>query len=137
MPSARRRWLGVLAVVIAVVAVAAAYAWWSSSATAARTAIARQITGGDPDRAPRWMIQNGCAGCHEIPGVPTATGRVGPSLAKIKEQEYLGGALPNNPDNMRRWISTPRDVDPHTAMPNTGITDQQARDIAAYLYALP
>jgi cytochrome c1 len=103
----------------------------------ARDTMAREVTGGDPSRAPTLMILNGCAGCHEIPGVPMANGKVGPSLAKIKQQAYLGGLLPNNPANLRRWISFAREVDPHTAMPTLGLADQDARAIAAYLYALP
>ena len=38
--------------------------------------------------------------------------------------------------NMIRWIQRPQDVDPKNVMPNMGVTDQDARDIAAYLYTL-
>ena len=37
---------------------------------------------------------------------------------------------------MIRWIQTPQEVDPKNAMPNMGVTDQDAKDIAAYLYTL-
>jgi cytochrome c1 len=37
---------------------------------------------------------------------------------------------------MVQWIRFSRQLDPHTAMPSTGISEQDARDIAAYLYAL-
>ena len=35
------------------------------------------------------------------------------------------------------WIVDPRKVDPKSAMPATGITPEDARDVAAYLYAQP
>jgi cytochrome c1 len=37
---------------------------------------------------------------------------------------------------MMKWIQRPQEVDPKNAMPNMGVTDQDARDIAAYLYTL-
>jgi cytochrome c1 len=37
---------------------------------------------------------------------------------------------------MVRWIVNPPFIDPLTAMPATGITEAEARDVAAYLYSL-
>jgi cytochrome c1 len=37
---------------------------------------------------------------------------------------------------MIRWIQNPQAVDQKTAMPNLGVTDAEARDVAAYLYTL-
>ncbi|WP_214474964.1 c-type cytochrome [Mesorhizobium sp. dw_380] len=93
-----------------------------------------QAVGGDPERAVAAMIRNGCGGCHEIPGVPGAHGTVGPSLRGIAERGYVGASRAT-PDAMMRWISRSRDVDPKTAMPNTNLSPQEARDITAYLYA--
>jgi cytochrome c1 len=93
-----------------------------------------QAIGGDPERAVPAMIRNGCGGCHEIPGVPGAHGTVGPSLQGVVERGYVGASRAT-PDAMMRWISRARDVDPNTAMPNTNLSPQEARDITAYLYA--
>ncbi|MDF3153870.1 c-type cytochrome [Mesorhizobium sp. M7A.F.Ca.CA.001.09.2.1] len=93
-----------------------------------------QAIGGDPQRAIPAMIRNGCGGCHEIPGVPGARGTVGPSLQGVVERGYIGASRAS-PDAMMRWISRARDVDPNTAMPNTNLSPQEARDITAYLYA--
>ncbi|ADV14574.1 c-type cytochrome [Mesorhizobium sp. M7A.F.Ca.US.006.04.2.1] len=93
-----------------------------------------QAIGGDPQRAVPAMIRNGCGGCHEIPGVPGARGTVGPSLQGVVERGYIGASRAS-PDAMMRWISRARDVDPNTAMPNTNLSPQEARDITAYLYA--
>ena len=97
---------------------------------------ATAITGGDPQRGRADIKQFGCGSCHAIPGVKGATGTVGPPLAGIAGRAYIAGVLPNNPDNMLRWLLDPRSVDTLTAMPRTGLNEGQARDVAAYLYTL-
>ena len=37
---------------------------------------------------------------------------------------------------MIRWIKDPRAVDEKTVMPNVGVTQEDAMDIAGYLYTL-
>jgi cytochrome c1 len=61
---------------------------------------------------------------------------VGPSLTGMANRQYIAGVLPNTPVNMLRWLRDPTRIDPLTAMPNLGITNQDARDIAAFLYTL-
>lgn len=99
-----------------------------------RTAIA--MTGGDPERAPDLIRKHGCQVCHTIPGVQGARGKVGPSLEAIASRPYLAGNVPNTAENMIKWIADPQAIEPNTAMPDVGVTDQEARDIAAYLYTL-
>jgi hypothetical protein len=48
----------------------------------------------------------------------------------------IAGELPNTPANLKAWIMNPVEIEPGTAMPNLGVTDGQAHDIAAYLYTL-
>lgn len=72
-----------------------------------------------------------------MPGVPGAHGTVGPALDGLAQRSYLAGVLPNTPDNLVRWIGHSRDIDPDTAMPNTLVSEQDARDIAALLYLTP
>ncbi|HEX4507561.1 MAG TPA: c-type cytochrome [Alphaproteobacteria bacterium] len=79
---------------------------------------------------------HGCGACHTIPGVPDATGKVGPPLSQIGSQAIIGGMLPNTEDNLIKWIRTPQSVVPGNAMPNTELSDHDARDIAAYLQTL-
>src|SRR4051812_49992898 len=56
---------------------------------------AMRLTGGDPARGQGLMRHYGCAGCHEIPGVHGADGRVGPSLDHVAGRLYIAGVLPN------------------------------------------
>lgn len=117
-------------------AVACAALWLASCQQAQLERKAEAMTGGNPRRGVAAINKYGCASCHTIPGVPGATALVGPNLQQVASRVYLAGVLPNTPDNMVRWIQHPRDVDPLTAMPNLGVTDQDARDIAGYLYTL-
>jgi cytochrome c len=98
--------------------------------------LARALTEGEPERGSRALADNGCGACHRIPGVARARGLVGPPLAGLASRSYLAGRLPNEPLNLIRWIRHPREVDPATAMPEQGVSDADARDMAAYLYTL-
>jgi cytochrome c len=97
---------------------------------------AMSMPGGDPDRGAAAITRYGCAACHTIPGIRGADALVGPSLEHVGSRSYVGGVLPNTPDNVVRWIQNPPQIDPLTAMPNLGVTESDARDIAAFLYTL-
>jgi len=82
------------------------------------------------------VAEIGCGSCHSIPGVADAHGRVGPPLDAVAGRMFIAGVLPNTPENMIRWLRTPQSVVPGNAMPNMELTDNDARDIAAFLYTL-
>lgn len=91
---------------------------------------------GHPDRGCRLIQQFKCGKCHTIPGIPHAHGVFGPPLNFLGRRTMLAGNFPNNPGNLARWIASPDAMKPGTAMPNLGVTQDQARDIAAYLEKL-
>jgi cytochrome c len=97
---------------------------------------AMQMTGGDPERGKKAMVQYGCSSCHTIPGIREAKALVGPPLNQMASRNYIGGVLKNTPENMMQWIKDPPHVDHLTAMPNLHLSDADVRDIAAYLYTL-
>jgi cytochrome c1 len=99
-------------------------------------AAAWQITGGNPARGALAIRLYGCAACHTIPGIPGARAAVGPPLAGIGGRPYIAGVLTNTPTNLIRWIHHPQEIDSLTAMPDLGLTEPAARDIASYLYTL-
>jgi cytochrome c len=95
-----------------------------------------EVPGGNPSQGVAAIERFGCGSCHTIPGVRGADGKVGPPLTDWSERGYIAGQLPNNAANLIRWIMDPQGVEPGTAMPDLGVTEEQARDIAAYLFTV-
>ncbi|WP_280153791.1 c-type cytochrome [Piscinibacter sp. XHJ-5] len=88
------------------------------------------------ERAKLLLRQYACPACHMIPGIVGAQTHVGPPLAGLGRRERIAGKLPNDADNLVRWIRSPQSVDPSTAMPDMGVTEAHARQMAAYLESL-
>jgi cytochrome c1 len=126
-------WSGaaVLAAMLVGAGAAGVLAWQSAGQT---EAVARALTGGDPTRAPDLITRYGCGGCHTIPGAPGADGMVGAPLGGLRQRVFVAGVLRNRPADLVRWIVDPQAVSPRSAMPKTGITESEARDVAAFLY---
>ncbi len=95
-----------------------------------------QIAGGDAGRGKVAIREHGCLACHTVPGIGNPGSNVGPPLNGIAKRAYIAGVLANIPESMVRWLRDPLEVDPRTAMPPTGLTEAEARDISAYLYTL-
>jgi mono/diheme cytochrome c family protein len=92
-----------------------------------------------PADARRGLVtlrQYGCHGCHKIPGVTGPDIYVGPPLEGFAKRGLIAGVMPNTPSNLIRWLREPQHVRPRTLMPNLGVTQQHAADIAAYLRTL-
>jgi len=90
--------------------------------------------GGNPAAGEQLIVQKGCGGCHDIPGIPGPHGTVGPPLKDLASRQFIAGRLANSPENLTLWIENPRSVDPDTAMPSVGLSHVEAQDVAAYLY---
>lgn len=94
----------------------------------------RSVANGDLERGRTALTSYGCVACHTIPGVRGSNSLTAPPLIGISHRSHLAGMLENTPENLRFWIQHPRRINPHTAMPEQGVTDQDASDMAAYLY---
>src|SRR6266851_1448390 len=105
---------------------------------AAAPAAPAQPAGASPADGAALIQQKGCGACHTIPGIPGATGNIGPNLAGVASRNRIAaGAVPNNgPDALKKWIMNPPALKPGTAMPNLGLTDDEATKIVAYLETL-
>jgi cytochrome c len=134
-PSVSQTWFAVALLTILLTA-GGAYGVWSALDIRRQTIeSAKALTAGDPTNGASLLRRYGCSGCHTISGVPGADGKVGPSLEKLRERVFIAGRLRNSGDNLVHWILRPQEFDAHAAMPPTGITASEARDVAAYLYA--
>jgi cytochrome c len=97
---------------------------------------ASRVVGGDPERGRLLVQQYQCAACHFIPEVQGPNGDAGPSLESMGRLSYIAGSIPNQPENMIRFLQNPPAVKPGTLMPALGITDDEARHMAAFMYSL-
>jgi cytochrome c len=97
---------------------------------------AMKLANADPQRGMQLIERYGCVACHAIPGIDNPGSNVGPPLHKFGLRAYIGGVLPNTPENLVRWLQNPPAVDPRTAMPDLGVSKAEAGDIAAYLHTL-
>ncbi|MGH9605853.1 MAG: c-type cytochrome [Terracidiphilus sp.] len=93
-------------------------------------------TGGNAARGEQVIVQYRCGSCHTIPGIHNANGVFGPPLNKLARRSILAGDFPNEPDILVHWVESPTTMKPATAMPDLGLSEQQARDAAAYLETL-
>lgn len=94
------------------------------------------VPGGDPVLGKQLIQDFGCVSCHSIPGINNATAHVGPPLDAWSDRAYIAGLLTNEPNNLIDWIVNPQRFEPGTAMPTLGVTEEEARDMAAYLFTL-
>lgn len=91
---------------------------------------------GDPARGQMLVVQYGCQRCHVIPGVKGPQGRSGPVLTGMGTRQLINGKIPNTPENMVSWLLNPQAMDPNTAMPGSGATPEDARDMSAFMFTL-
>jgi cytochrome c len=91
---------------------------------------------GDAKQGVILLSAHACGACHTIPGVSGATGTIGPPLTGYARRTYIAGKLPNQLDNLTKWIRDPQSIEPGTAMPNLPVNEAEARAMAAYLYTL-
>ena len=90
----------------------------------------------EAQRGAAALRQYGCGACHRIAGIAGAEGVVGPPLVDMARRVYIGRGLPNTRENMIRWIRTPQEFAPRSAMPDMQVTATDAADMTAYLYRL-
>lgn len=91
---------------------------------------------GDPREGAKIVTRQACGSCHEIPGHQSSDGLVGPPLGRLAERSTIAGVLPNTAPYLVLWLQFPQKVVPGNGMPDMGLTQHQAQDVAAYLYTL-
>ncbi len=94
------------------------------------------LSDADVQRGRQLVTDKGCVACHSFPDVKWPRGGLGPSLEHFGRQGLIGGRLPNQPGVLMRFVRNAPDHLPGTAMPAIPMTDQEARDVAAYLLQL-
>ncbi|MFA9443922.1 cytochrome c family protein [Egicoccus sp. AB-alg6-2] len=133
-PSASSRapgWLPVVVAVVAALAISACDGGRGERTTGPGAAAGVEF--GDADNGREAFVAYGCGACHQHAAVRGASGRVGPKLDDLAEQRIIAGVLPNTPEMLAAWIQDPQAHAADTGMPDVGVTDEDAADIAAFL----
>ena len=105
-------------------------------ATCSRDVNAAPTRAPDVLRGKQALYQYACSACHTIPGVTSSLPNVGPPLGGIASRTLIAGTLSNTQSNMALWLRSPKEIKPHTAMPDLRVTREDAADMSAYLATL-
>jgi mono/diheme cytochrome c family protein len=89
----------------------------------------------EEERGQVVLRQYACHACHRIEGVVGPDTSVGPALVDWRNRRYIAGTLPNTPENLARWITDPAGVSPGTLMPDLGVSQAHAREMADFLFS--
>ncbi|MDT9598925.1 c-type cytochrome [Sphingosinicella rhizophila] len=94
----------------------------------------QQMPGASVERGKAVIERVGCGACHIVPGISWPQGRIGPALGNFAGQNLIAGQLPNRPDILAAFIRNAPALVPDTNMPAMPLSEQESRDVAAYLY---
>lgn len=90
---------------------------------------------GDAATGKALFAASACVGCHTIKGV--SAGVLAPDLTHFGSRTMLAaGMWPNTLENVAEWVKDPQRLKPGVKMPALGLTDAQAKAVAAYLLSL-
>ena len=82
------------------------------------------------------FLNSTCAGCHAIRGTDAVSER-GPDLTHLARRETIAaGILPNDRENLTRFIVNPQDVKPGAIMPPTDLSGEELEALLDYLQSL-
>ncbi len=93
-------------------------------------------TTGAEERGKAVFVKAECNNCHRVGEEPAKTKR-GPNLTHIGSRQSLGaGILPNDRENLERWIRDPQSIKPGNLMPQTPLQQDDLSDLTTYLESL-
>ena len=82
------------------------------------------------------FLHNACINCHTVSGT-VANGRFGPDLSHLASRDTIAsGPVPNNAENLKKWIAQPDAMKPGSLMPSMHLNDHDLDTITAYLRTL-
>ncbi|AWN22770.1 cytochrome c oxidase subunit II [Deinococcus irradiatisoli] len=91
---------------------------------------------GDAAQGAAVFARQGCGECHQLRGLG-AHGQVGPDLTHFASRTLMaGGVLSTAPADVTRWLKNPDAAKPGTRMPNFHLSDEQLRQLTAFLETL-
>lgn len=94
------------------------------------------VTGGDPQAGKQKIVVHDCHSCHVIPGIEGDARLLGPTLDHWSGRDTILDRWPNNSVNLEKWIRHSEQMLPGTTMRMMSVNEQDAKDIAAYLFSI-
>lgn len=96
---------------------------------------ATPAAGSDAETGLGLFTAKGCAGCHTVKGV--SQGLVGPDLTHLQSRgTFAGSWFKMNETNLAAWLRNPPGEKPGAKMPNLKLTEDEIRQLVAYLETL-
>jgi cytochrome c oxidase subunit II len=84
----------------------------------------------------RLFASLSCINCHTVRGTP-ANGLFGPDLTHLMSRGTLGaGAVRNSAETLRKWVEDPAAYKPGALMPAMRLSEDELRQLTAYLLTL-
>lgn len=96
----------------------------------------RKSPAGDVEQGKVIVGREACGSCHAIPGLQQSDGLAGPPLTHFASRSVIAGVLPNTGPALIAWLKSPQRYVPGNAMPDMGLSDREAADVAAFLETL-
>jgi cytochrome c oxidase subunit 2 len=91
---------------------------------------------GEAQAGKKVFLSQSCINCHRVRGTP-AKGTYAPDLTHLMSRRTLAsGMVPNNPENLRRWLEDPQKIKPGCLMPAFALTDRERELLLRYLLSL-
>ena len=82
------------------------------------------------------FMSSACNMCHAISGTD-AFASTGPDLTHVASRQWLAsGALPNDPESLRKWFANAQAIKPGNHMPIVPLSNDQLDALTAYLETL-
>lgn len=82
------------------------------------------------------FMEKNCINCHSINGLEDR-GHVAPDLTHLASRETLAsGVFANTPANLFKWLKNPQAIKPGCKMPDLHLSDEEVRNLTAYLGGL-
>ena len=82
------------------------------------------------------FLSQSCVNCHQVRGT-LAQGGYAPDITHLMTRQTLAaGMIPNNLENLRRWVDNPTSIKPGCLMPAFGLSEHDRGLIVGYLSTL-
>ncbi|WP_408011770.1 cytochrome c oxidase subunit II [Pseudalkalibacillus sp. A8] len=93
----------------------------------------------DSEKKGQEIFKGQCLSCHGTQGLdPKVSGSPAPHLGDFASQDRIANVLPNNRENLKKWLNNPQKVKPGAKMPSfkKDFTEEEKDDLINYLLSL-